>query len=113
MSDKIKIYIAGPMSGIEDHNRQAFVEAQQEVTSLFIEEPREIFNPIDHEASLMVQQGLVRNTQEAYRLCMAIDCDWICKKATHIYMLRGWEKSKGAMAEWTLAKCINLKILYQ
>lgn len=108
-----KIYIAGPMSGYEDNNRMAFIEAEQEVIATFIGEDKEIFNPINHEGSLMVQQGLVRDTQEAYRMCMAIDCEWICKHATHIYMLRGWENSKGAMAEWTLAKCLGLKIIYQ
>jgi len=44
---------------------------------------------------------------------MAIDCDWICKHATHLYMLKGWENSKGAMAEWTLAKCLGLEIWYE
>lgn len=109
----IRIYIAGPMSGIEDHNKPAFIEAERmlrEDTDLEIDE---IFNPISHEVSLMVQEGLVRDTQEAYRMCMAIDCDWICKHATHIYMLKGWENSKGAMAEWTLAKCLGLGIWYE
>lgn len=110
---KEKIYIAGPMSGYEDHNKPAFVEAEQYLISLFQGEPFEIFNPINHEASLMVQKGLVRDTQEAYRMCMAIDCDFICKHATMIYMLDGWENSKGAMAEWTLAKCLGIRIVYQ
>lgn len=108
-----KIYIAGPMSGIEDHNKPAFIAAEEYLVALFQGEDFEIFNPINHEASLMVQKGLVRDTQEAYRLCMAIDCDWICKQATMIYMLDGWEHSKGAMAEWTLAKCLGIRIVYQ
>jgi len=109
-----KIYIAGPMSGYEDHNKFAFQMAEDYLISLFQEHgDYEIFNPINHEASLMVQKGLVRDTQEAYRMCMAIDCDWICKHATMIYMLHGWEESKGAMAEWTLAKCLGIRIVYQ
>jgi hypothetical protein len=108
-----KVYIAGPMSGIPDHNKPAFIEAEIQVRSMLQGEDKEIFNPINHEASLMVQEGLVRDTQEAYRMCMAIDCDWICKHATHLYMLKGWENSKGAMAEWTLAKCLGLTIWYE
>jgi len=110
---EIKIYIAGPMSGIPDYNKSAFLEAERflrEDTDLEIDD---IFNPISSEASLMVQQGLVRNMQEAYRLCMAMDCEYICKEATMLYMLSGWEYSKGAMAEWTLAKCLDLEIWYE
>lgn len=108
-----KIYIAGPMSGIEDHNKPEFLAAEEYLVALFQGEQPEIFNPINHEASLMVQKGLVRDTQEAYRMCMAIDCDWICKHCTLMYMLKGWEHSKGAMAEWTLAKCLGIRIEYQ
>ena len=108
-----KIYIAGPMSGIPDHNKPAFIKAEADLVALYHEEEYEIFNPINHEASLMVQEGLVRDTQEAYRMCMAIDCEYICTHATMIYMMKGWEHSKGAMAEWTLAKCLGLRIVYE
>lgn len=108
-----KVYIAGPMSGIEDHNKPAFLKAEEDVVAMLSGETKEIFNPISHEASLMVQEGLVRDTQEAYRMCMAIDCEYICKHATHLYMLKGWENSKGAMAEWTMAKCLGLEIWYE
>jgi len=109
-----KIYIAGPMSGIKDDNRLEFEKAERDLIALYQEEgDYEIFNPINHEGSLMVQQGLVRDMQEAYRLCIKIDTAWICEHATMIYMLRGWENSKGAMAEWTLAKCLGLRIVYQ
>ena len=108
-----KIYIAGPMSGIPHDNRPAFEEGERVVVALFQGEDFEIFNPINHEGSLMVQNGMVRDMQEAYRMCMGIDTAWICAHATHMYMLRGWENSKGAMAEWTLAKCLNLRIIYQ
>jgi hypothetical protein len=109
-----KIYIAGPMSGYDDHNKAAFLAAEEYLISLFQEDGNyEIFNPINHEASLMVQKGLVRDTQEAYRMCMSIDCNYICTEATMIYMLKDWEHSKGAMAEWTLAKCLGIRIEYQ
>lgn len=34
-------------------------------------------------------------------------------QCTHIYMLRGWENSKGATAEHAVAKWIGLEIIYQ
>lgn len=109
----IEIYIAGPMKGIEDHNKPAFLKGQEDMVHLFSGDYFNIFNPINHEASLMIQEGKVRDTQESYRMCMAIDFEYLCKHATHIYMLRGWENSKGAMAEWTLAKCLGLQIIYE
>lgn len=108
-----KIYIAGPMSGIPHDNREAFEEAERFLREDIEDTFDEIFNPINHEGSLMVQQGLVRDMKQAYRMCMGIDTAWICAHATHIYMLRGWEHSKGAMAEWTLAKCLGLEIWYE
>ena len=108
-----RVYIAGPMSEIEDHNKPAFLQAETDILALLYGESKEIFNPINHETSLMVQTGQIRDTQEAYRMCMAIDCEYICKHATHLYMLKGWENSKGAMAEWTLAKCLGLEIWYE
>lgn len=105
-------YIAGPMSGYEDHNAPAFYAAEESLISMGVP-GKQIFNPIRHEGSLMVQQGLVKDTQEAYRMCMAIDCNYICKTATAIYMLEGWETSPGAKAEHALAVCLGLRILYQ
>lgn len=108
---KRKIYIAGPMSGYHDHNKHSFITKELQLRADGWSDD-EIFNPISHEASLMVQSGQVRDTQEAYRMCMALDCEFLCKDATHIVMLSGWENSKGAMAEWTLAKCLGLEIWY-
>ena len=107
-----KVYIAGPMSGYEDSNRAAFENAEQ----CFLDwdwAKENIFNPIDHEASLMVQKGLVKDTQEAYRMCLKIDLEWLCEHATHIYMLKGWEKSLGARAEHATAVALGLEIEYE
>lgn len=110
---KYEIYIAGPMSGIENHNKPEFLKGEEDMIDLFHGEQFNIFNPIKQETTFMIQEGKVRTEQEAYRMCMAIDCEYLCKKATHIYMLKGWEHSKGAMAEWTLAKCLGLTIIYE
>lgn len=110
---KYNIYIAGPMSGLPNYNKPAFIEAERFLREDIDIQVDDIFNPIRHEGSLMVQKGLVRDMQEAYRLCMAIDCEYICKHATMLYMLKGWENSKGAMAEWTLAKCLDLGFWYE
>lgn len=107
-----KFYIAGPMSGIDEHNKPAFLAAEEYLLNIGVP-GKNIFNPINHEASLMIQKSLVRDTQEAYRMCMKIDCDYICTTATALYMLTGWESSKGAKAEHALAVALGLEIFYQ
>ena len=104
-------YIAGPMSGIENHNRFEFEQAEVILLDRGVPSSN-IFNPIDHEASLLVQKGLIHG-QDAYRLCLKMDLDWICDCATNLYMLKGWENSKGAKAEWSLAVALGLEIEYQ
>ena len=115
-SQVFKFYIAGPMTGMPDDNRPAFEMAERDLYAMF-QEPGmgeiEIFNPINHEASLMVQTGQVRDTQEAYRMCLAIDFEWICKHATHMFFLKGWEQSKGARAEHALGQALGLEFWYE
>ena len=104
-------YIAGPMSGIENHNRFYFEMAEKTLRDRGTPSSN-IFNPINHEHSLLVQEGLLHGP-DAYRICMKMDLDWICDWATNLYMLQGWENSKGARAEWSLAIALGLKIEYQ
>lgn len=110
----MKIYIAGPMSGIADDNRPAFEAAERKLRELYPQlASDDIFNPIDHEASLMVQQGLVKDTQQAYRMCLKLDLAWIAEHATHMYLLHGWERSYGARAEHALAQALNINFFYE
>ena len=37
----------------------------------------------------------------------------ICNDCTAIYMMAGWESSKGAKAEYALAKALGLDIYYE
>jgi hypothetical protein len=37
----------------------------------------------------------------------------ICEDCTAIYMMSDWEKSRGAKAEWHLAKALGLDIYYE
>lgn len=105
---KRNIYIAGPMSGIFEHNKTEFLkgEAQWKARGY------NVFNPISSPMSRLVQEGKLSG-QEAYRQCMRLDCEWICTKADAIYMLRGWQRSPGATAEHSLAVCLGLDIYYQ
>lgn len=111
MSPDQFFYIAGPMSGIENHNRFEFEVAENTIRNRGVSSSN-IFNPINHEASLLVQGGQLTG-QDAYRICLKMDLDWICDWATNLYMLQGWENSKGARTEWSLALALGLEIEYQ
>ncbi|RLV60994.1 DUF4406 domain-containing protein [Parashewanella curva] len=93
---KKKIYIAGPMSGIEGNNRFIFHAAAEFLRSDNII----ILNP----ASLPI--GLTE--PEYMQICLSmLQC------ADEIYLLDGWEQSKGARSEKTLAEKLDLEIVYQ
>ena len=109
--EKTKVYIAGPMSGIIDHNRFEFDTAEKMWRARGVPSD-DIFNPINHEASLMVQEGKLKGP-EAYRICLKMDLDWICDHCTLMYMLQGWENSKGARTEHALAVALGIEIEYQ
>ena len=76
------VYIAGPMSGCDSHNRVAFNTKENELT----QKGRVILNPA------ILPDGL---THEQYMgICLAM-----VDVADAIYMMSGWEESKGAKAE--------------
>lgn len=92
----MKIYIAGPMTGIEGCNRPAFVDAAFQLTS----EGYCVLNPA------MLPNGL---TQPQYMdICLAM-----LRCASAIYLLKGWEKSAGARVEKALAEKLGMIAIYQ
>ena len=92
----MRIYIAGPMTGHEDLNRPAFLEAQKTLEAM----GHEVFNPINH-------------SQEVRHLALAVDLNWICMRAEGVVMLWNWVRSSGASAELATAKALGLSVWYQ
>lgn len=98
MEKLTNIYVAGPMSGYINHNFPAFHFVASGLRSVgWI-----VINPAEFNVGL----------QENWRACMVtdikmlVDCD-------AIYMLTGWEKSKGASLEHHIAKELGLKVYYE
>lgn len=79
------IYIAGPMSGIKDHNRPLFNMAASELT----EQGHSVLNPAT------LPDGLSQYMQ----ICLPM-----VAVAHELVMLPGWERSEGAYIEFLLAK---------
>jgi len=114
-----RVYIAGPMRGYPNFNFAAFFSAEKELKEEGFDL---IFNPArkDEEdygkdfAKGNLDGNLEQLTEETgfnLREALAIDLDWICKYATHIYMLPGWEKSAGATAERATAIALGIEVM--
>lgn len=93
-----KIYIAGPMRGIEDLNFPAFNAAAADLRWA----GWEVVNPVDINSDPAVP----------WKTCMERDiielvtCD-------AIYMLGGWQNSKGASLEHHIAVELGLDLFYE
>lgn len=93
MSKGKRIYIAGPMTGIENYNHAAFNAAAKMLRAegWIVENPVEIaaqFGTVEELEGNVRQLGRVMNHEiEILRQCDAI------------YLLHGWEKSEGATTE--------------
>jgi len=111
------IYIAGPMRGYDDGNFPAF-DRQAKVLE---KQGWRIINPAEMDR----QDGSPPNghkgfdpvndynDQQFMREALERDCIAICRECTAIYMMSDWETSRGAKAEWHLAKALGLEIYYE
>ena len=114
---KPTIYIAGPMRGYEDYNYPAFDRQQKvlEDQGWVVINPAEMDRDDDKPINGPMQFDPDNNYEdhEFMRQALKRDMDVICDDCTAIYMMSNWEKSKGAKAEWALAKAIGLDIYYE
>ena len=84
----MKVFLSGPMSGIKDYNKPAFDNAQKKMENLGYS----VFNP----AWMTFDESWTRDDIMPIDIAALSRCD-------AIYMLPGWEKSKGATAEYNYA----------
>jgi len=94
---KMRIYIAGPMTGIEDYNFPAFnaMAAQLRSVGWHVE------NPAEH--------GIVDGADWADYLRYDISRLSTCEA---MMLLRGWSASKGAQLEVSIAKKIGIVVMF-
>lgn len=106
--DDQTIYIAGPMTGKENFNFPEFDAA----TAKWKEEGYNVINPANLSRELAESLG-VELSELTPRENALTDLSHLISKATHMYMLNGWEYSKGAKAEHAVAQWLGLTIKYQ
>lgn len=91
-----RVYIAGPMTGIDDYNFPAFNAKEAELRAVGFE----VENPTAHG----IVEGATWTDYMAYDLARLALCNTI-------YMLPGWAKSKGASIERQLALDLGMTVL--
>lgn len=117
------IYVAGPMQGIPAFNFPRF----NAVSNLLKKDGHTVFNPAERDIarhggvdiSLGNTTGSLAEAKGEHKFslrdALADDLEFICRKATVIIMLPGWEKSNGAQAEHRTAVALiseGMEIVY-
>ena len=90
----MKIYISGPMTGLSEYNKPAFMNAERRIRKAGHEPVNPAALPHDHGHTW---EEYMREDIKALMYCDAI------------LLLDGWEKSKGAVIEFTLAAHVGIK----
>jgi len=100
----MKTYISGPMTGIENYNKQAFYRAETIIKNRGDIPVNPARTDIGNTSGMTNEQ-----TWQAYMksdIKILMDCDGI-------YMLKGWESSRGALIELSLAIRMGLSVEYE
>lgn len=92
----MKIYIAGPMSGIQDFNYPAFHAEAKRLRDLGHEVENPAENPVPPCGSWT---GYMRMA-----LRQLVDCECVA-------LLPGWTDSKGAVIEYNLAQALEMPVM--
>lgn len=95
------IYLSGPMTGLPEFNYPAFAKAAQELR----DEGYQVYNPQEYPWDGPLDQFPIRAAFAEY-------CEFICEKADAIFMLPGWQNSKGAIVEKLLAERVGVEVVY-
>tara|TARA_B110001469_G_scaffold118199_1_gene124746 strand:- start:199 stop:699 length:501 start_codon:yes stop_codon:yes gene_type:complete len=95
------IYIAGPMTGLPDYNYPAFMAAAEMLSAKYPEAV--IINPADNFecATDLPYPTYIRRSFEQVLV------------STELYVLAGWNASKGARAEIAMAGLLDLVIVFE
>jgi nucleoside 2-deoxyribosyltransferase len=95
----MKLYLAGPMSGLPEHNFPAFFSGAAKLRTAGYN----VVNPAERETRAeMLAMGYTLNLKADIKL--VVDCDGVA-------LLPGWENSKGAKLEISVARALNIPVM--
>lgn len=95
-----KCYISGPITGTENYIER-FAEAEKKLSKEFFS----VINPAKVNAQLPENDTTYKEYMKM-SLTMLEMCDYI-------YLIDGWENSKGACLEYQYAKTLGKEIIFQ
>ena len=111
----MKIYIAGKMRGVPYYNFPAFDEAKKKLqaSGWEVQSPADMDRMVGFDAMACKSNHDWNSTPDGFS---KIDCVTRCIEAVMvcdaIYMLDGWDKSKGARAEKAVAEWMGKDVIY-
>lgn len=118
MSHSLKVYLAGPMRGLPEFNFPAFNNAAE----ILRVKGYEVFSPAEKDIE-KYGNGLVNptgNEDEAVsnvgfslRQALGMDLEWVCAHGDAIALLKGWERSSGALSEFFTARALGQSMLFE
>lgn len=94
-----RVYVSGPMSGKVGYNFAAFDEA----TARLVFEGYVVINPAD--------KGIIPGW--SWTDYLAHDIEQLVKECNAIYMLTGWQESRGARLEHHIARELEMEVMYE
>lgn len=112
----MRLYLAGPMTGIPQFNLPAFDEAASNLRIVLggdgvdVVSPAEIDDPATRAASLASSDGLLVDgllNDETWGDFLSRDVKLVADEVDAIMVLPGWEKSKGARLEVFVARSVG------
>lgn len=93
---KPRVYIAGPITGMENNNRVAFAAAKERLN----ESGYDAVNPQENEDE--TRPGWTYESIMKDDILKLMECQYI-------YLLPGWDKSKGATLEKHVADVLGIR----
>lgn len=115
----MKVYVAGPMTGIPQFNFPAFDAAAIKLRELGhdVTSPAELDDPDDRAAALQSPDGSMlsygKGVKKTWGEFLARDVKLLSDGGIEaVYVLPGWRKSRGARLETFVASAMNGKPIY-
>lgn len=106
MEKKMKVFVSGPMTGYEKHNFPKFDEVSAWIRGLGIL----VANPALVARSYKEQEVL--NDPEVFKDMIRSELA-VLVRCSHIFLLKGWERSVGAKRELKIALDLGLEVVVE
>lgn len=101
------VYIAGPMTGIEDFNRAAFARAAERLSR----DGWTVYDPVEI-GEMYGEQAELEADHELLALVIRAELGFVAR-ADAIYLLDGWERSVGAKRELQVALACGIDVILE